>query len=202
MALDLSAFLAEIKNAADWPTAQRGMFQMMEQIERHVNNGFQQIGISTAEKVSAPDPPEKLDVTSDNGTVHAVITHNATIQKNINYFVEASANDPSFKQPHVFPLGPSRTMFKTLPTKDGNGDDINWHFRTYAQYHGSPASDPVNFGEKYNPTPVVVGGATQFTPIKSTGSGTAPANGQLAGQGLGTDFQRGPVGTNRGVQTP
>lgn len=201
MSLDLSQFLNEVKNASNWDQAQRGVFQMLSQIQEHVNNGFQQVGVSTMTKTAAPDPPENLTVTADEGTVHAVITHNAPITKTLHYFVEASANDPSFAQPHVFDLGASRSMFTALPTKDGNGDDINWHFRTYAQYHGSDASAKVNFGGKYNPTPVVVGGSAQFSPMPSTGSGTAPANGQLSGQGLGTDFQRPQKVVQRGVQT-
>jgi hypothetical protein len=201
MSLDLSQFLNEVRNATTFEQAQRGLYQMLNLIQDHVNNGFAQVGVTSAGKVDPPDPPEKLDVTADNGTVHAVITHNAPIQKNIRYYVEASANDPSFRQPHVFDLGSGRSLFAPLPTKDDNGTDINWHFRSYAQYQGSKSSEPINFGEKYNPTPIVVGGATQFTPMASTGSGTAPANGQLAGQGLGNDFQRSSVAVARGVKS-
>lgn len=174
---------------------------MLSQIQEHVNNGFQQVGVSTMQKTAAPDPPEALNVVADNGTVHATITHNAPITKTLHYFVEASKNDTSFQQPHVFDLGASRSLFTSLPTKDGDGNDINWSFRSYAQYHGSEASAKVNFGEKYNPTPVVVGGATQFSPLPSTGSGTASADGQGSGQGLGANFQRPVKIVQRGVKT-
>jgi hypothetical protein len=196
MSLDLSAFLTEVKNASSWEQAQRGMFQMLSQIEQHVNNGFEQLGVSTMQKVSPPDPPEKLDVKADNGTVQFVVTHNAPISKNQHYFVEADT-DPSFSRPHVTDLGASRTGFTTLPHMNDNGDIQPWHFRTYVQKHGSEASEKINFGEKFNPTPVAVGGATQFTPLGSTGSGTAAPDGQQGGLGLGRVFQRGPVGPKR-----
>src|SRR5262244_1882653 len=105
MSLDLSQFLNEVRNATTFEQAQRGIYQMLNQIQEHVNNGFAQAGITSAGKVDPPDAPENLTVTADEGTVHAVITHNAPIQKNIRYFIEASANDTSFQQPHVFDLG-------------------------------------------------------------------------------------------------
>lgn len=201
MSLDLSGFLAQIKNASNWQDVGRGMFQMLNQIQDHVNNGFAQLGVTTMATAAPPDPPENFSVVASNGTVHATITHNAPITRTLHYFVEASANDPSFAQPHVFDLGASRSLFTSLPSKDGNGDDINWMFRTYAQYHGSKASAPVNFGTKYNPTPVVVGGSAAFTPLASTGSGTAAANGQQSGSGLGPNYQRPQQTIQRGVQT-
>lgn len=201
MSLDLSAFLNQVKNSGNWQDMQRGLFQMLSQVQDHVNNGFAQLGVTTMSTAAPPDPPEQLSVVANNGTVHATITHNAPITKTLHYFVEASANDPAFQQPHVFDLGASRSLFTSLPTKDGSGDDINWMFRTYAQYHGSKPSASVNFGGKYNPTPVVVGGSAAFTPLASTGSGTAPANGQAAAQGLGNDYSRPQKIVQRGVQT-
>lgn len=200
MSVDLSQFLNEIKNASNWADAQRGVFQMFSQIQEHVNNGFQQVGVSTMTKTAAPDPPENLNIKADNGIAQFVITHNAPITKTDRYFVEADT-DPSFSRPHVFDSGASRTGFMTLPHMNDDGDVQQWHFRSYVQRNGSPASAKVNFGQQYSPTPVSVGGATQLTPIPSTGSGTAAANGMQGGQGLGTDYHRPQKLIQRGVQT-
>jgi hypothetical protein len=125
-----------------------------------------------------------------------VITHNSPLQKNIRYFVEADTN-AAFPQPHVFDLGSSRTLFAPLPNKDGSGNQLNWHFRSYAQYQGSDASEHSYFGTQFTPTPVAVGGTAQFTPLASTGSGTALANGTQGGQGLGKVLQRPAIGPKR-----
>lgn len=198
MALDLSMFLKALRSDADFAQCRRDLALALEQIQTHVNNGFDQVGISSNQKVSPPDPIENLDVQANNGTVQVNLTHNAPIRKNIRYFVEAST-DASFSKPHVFDLGSSRSLFTQLPAKDADTNDLNWHFRAYAQYQGSDASAKTNFGETFSPTPVSVGGSSQFTPTDSTGSGTAAPDGQQGGQGLGTVVQRMPLGTKRGV---
>jgi hypothetical protein len=196
VSLNLSQFLAQVKNASTWQDMGRGIYEMLSQMQDHVNNGFQQLGVSTFQKSAPPDPPDNLNVVANNGTVHAVITHNAPITKTLHYFIEADTS-PAFSQPHVFDLGASRTLFTSLPNKDGNGDIQTWNFRAYSQYHGSVASEKINYGSKFTPTAVTVGGTAQFTPIPSTGSGTASPLGTQGGQGLGTVFQRAPVGPKR-----
>lgn len=200
MSLDLSQFLSEVKNASDWQSAQRGVFQMLSQIEQHVNNGFSQVGVSTMTQTTPPDAPQNLDIKANNGTVQFVITHNSPVTRTDKYFVEADT-DPAFSQPHVLHAGPSRTGFATLPNTDDSSAPQPWHFRAFVQRNGSPASAKINFGPQYNPTPVTVGGTTQFTPIPSTGSGTAAANGQQGGQGLGNNYYRPQKIVQRGVQT-
>lgn len=185
--IDGSQFLKEIRSR----DPHLGL--LLEQLIDGVNGTSQHLGVDPKGKVAPPPAIEKLDVTANNGDIHAVITHNAPINKNIRYFVEADT-DPSFMQPHVFDLGSSRSLFTRLPDKNGNGDSLNWHFRTYAQYQGSNASEKTFFGTLVNPTAVAPGGSTQLTPLPSTGSGTAAPDGQQGGQGLGTDLRRLPVG--------
>lgn len=191
-------FLTQLRQAASWEQARDGLHILLSNLVDQIGNGFKQAGIETMGKVQPPDPIENLNVVANNGTVHAVLTHNAPITKHANYFVEAST-DESFSQPHVFHLGVSRTLFAPLPTKDGNGNDIPWRFRSYVQYPGSEPSGHTYFGPQHTPTIVTVGGTAQFTPLPSTGSGTAAANGQQGGQGFGIVLQRTPVGPKRSV---
>jgi hypothetical protein len=139
-----------------------------------------------------PTPPnlEGLSVKASGGLVHISITHNAPIQKGITYFTEADTN-PAFPQPHVIDHGSSRSHFVNLPAKNDSGAGQSWYFRSYAQYPGSKATSPINFGGT-TPTAVSVGGNTSLTPLSSTGSGTASANGQQGGQGLGTFLLSAP----------
>lgn len=194
--MDATQWLQEVRQATDWTTAQRGLFQLLEHIVTHSNQGFSQLGIDTAGKTSPPNPLEKLSVTANNGTVQAVLTHNAPVEKHTSYFLEAST-DAAFSQPHVIALGASRSAFVPLPTTDANNSTIHWHFRAYAQRLGSDASAKTYFGDAVNPTPVTVGGNVKFTPLASTGSGTAAPNGQQAGTGLGPVQNRPEVGPKR-----
>ncbi len=199
--IDVSRFLNELRSSTSWDQARRGLHLLLTDLTDQISNGFKQLGVQPTGKVQPPAPIQNLNVVASNGTVHAVITHNSPVQKNIKYFVEASANDPAFGQPHVFDLGASRSLFTSLPGKDTSGTPINYFFRSYAQYHGSDPAPHTNFGGKFTPTPVVVGGTAQFTPLASTGSGTALANGTQAGQGLGTVLERPATGPKRQLTT-
>lgn len=187
MAIDGSQFLKEFRSR------EPHLALLLEQMIDGINGTAKHIGVDPNGRVQAPAPLEKLEVNAANGDVHAVLTHNAEIGKNIRYFVEADT-DPSFAQPHVFDLGSGRSLFTRLPAKDSDGNDLNWHFRAYPQYQGSDPAPPVNFGERLNPTPVAVGGTTQLTPMPSKGSGTALANGTQGGKGLGVVLTRAPIG--------
>jgi hypothetical protein len=190
MALDSSQFLQEIR-ARD---PHLGL--LLENIIGGMNTLGQQISVTPNGKVSPPNPIENLNVVANNGTVHAVLTHNAPVNKQVNYFVEADTST-AFAQPHVFHLGASRSLFTSLPTKDSNGVNLPWVFRAYAQYPGSDPSAHTYFGTQNKPTIVTVGGSAQFTPLASTGSGTALANGTKGGEGLGVVLQRPAIGPKR-----
>jgi hypothetical protein len=169
---------------------------LLQNIIDGVNSTATQLNIDPNGKVSPPPSLEALNVVANNGTVHATLTHNAPINKNIRYFVEADT-DPSFSKPHVFDLGTSRSLFTSLPNKNGDGDVKPWHFRSYAQYSGSDATEKTYFGDAITPTAVTVGGTAQFTPMPSTGSGTAAPDGQQPGTGLGPVQIRAEVGPKR-----
>jgi hypothetical protein len=158
-----------------------------------IADGVNNLAINSANNPSgfATPPPrlEGINVKAASGLVHIVLTHNAPIQKGIQYLTEADTN-PAFPQPHVIDHGASRSAFVTLPAKNDGGDAQSWYFRSYAQYPGSKPTTPIVLGGSTTPTPVSVGGSTQLTPLASTGSGTASNNGQQGGQGLGVNLFR------------
>ena len=130
--IDATQFLNEIRERD--PKS----FLVFQNLIDGVNGIAKQLGVDPTGKVSPPPPPEALNVTANNGTVQAVITHNAPMSKQIQYHVEMDTN-PSFPQPHVVHLVDSRSLFTSLPHKDGGGNNQSWFFRAYAQY---PGSDP------------------------------------------------------------
>jgi hypothetical protein len=204
MALDTNRFLNSLRSAVSWEEARRGVHLLLSDLTDQISNGFKQAGIQPTGKVQPPAPIESMNVVANNGTVHVVLTHNAPVSKGIRYFVAASANDPSFGQPgttHIFDLGASRSLFTSLPGKDGSGTNINWYFKSFPQVPGSDPAEHTNFGTKYVPTPVVVGGSAQFTPLPSTGSGTAKPDGSQSSAGLGTVLQRPAPGPKRQLTT-
>lgn len=145
-----------------------------------------------------PQPPtiQKLNVKASGGTVHATITDNNPIQKNLHYFVEYDTS-PAFAQPHVVHLGASRSMSPiSLPALDDNGQPQPFYFRAYSQYPGSHPGEVQHFGGS-QPTAVNSGGSLQMTLLPSTGSGTAQATGQQGGSGFGKVLFRPAVGPKR-----
>jgi hypothetical protein len=183
MSIDQTQFLNRIREIDP------DSFLVFQNLIDGINGVAKQLGVDPTGKVSPPAAPEALNVTANNGTVQAVITHNAPVGKQSQYFIEADTN-PAFPQPHVFHLGASRTLFTSLPNKDGGGNNQAWHFRAYVQDNGSDASTPTYFGSQVVPTAVTVGGNAAFTPIPSTGSGTAAPNGQQGAYGLGRVLTR------------
>jgi hypothetical protein len=173
---------------------------LLQNIIDGVNSTATQLGVNPNGKVSAPPAPEKLSVTANNGTVQASITHNAPINKQIQYHLEVDTN-PSFATAHVIHLVDSRSWFGSLPGRMAGANNSTvaqpWYFRAYAQYNGSDPSEKVYLGDSLNPTPVTVGGNGTFVPLASTGSGTAAPNGQQPGTGLGPVQIRAAVGPKR-----
>jgi hypothetical protein len=177
------------------PVFGRFMVQALLKLQDGMNNGFQNIAINPTGKIPPPAPLQAVNVKASGGLVHVTLVDNSQMQKGKQYFVEYDT-DPNFSQPHVEDLGASRGRILNIPGMTDEGTPQNFYFRGYSQYHGSKAGEKVNFGSKYNPTPVQSGGDQTLTPLPSTGSGTALANGQQGGQGLGDVFFR-PATLNR-----
>src|ERR1700690_685356 len=179
---------------------------LFSRIIRSVNQVAKNIAIAPVGKLSPPDPINAIQVKGvqtgnkivcPGETLHFTITHNAPIQKGIQYFSEWDTS-PNFSQPHVIDHGASRTHTMTLPTFQDDGTTPNvYYLRSYAQYHGSDPSKRMVLGGLTNATQIVMSGvagvnATSMTPLPSTGSGTAAPNGQQGGKGLGVVIKRPP----------
>jgi hypothetical protein len=153
------------------------------------------IGADPSQTVPAPPQIQKLNVKANSGLVHATIEDHNPISKGLHYFVEYQqipVGDPLvFSQPHVEHLGVSRSMRPlALPSFDDNGSPVQYIFHAYSQYPGGHPGLPLHFGGD-TPTPVSPGGSTRLTLLPSTGSGTAPTDGQRAGSGFGKVLFRG-----------
>jgi hypothetical protein len=166
-----------------------------------MQDAVNQLGVTTGAaavgKTAAPSPVNGVDVKADGGSVHVTINDNNPIQKGINYFLEHSTS-PTFVGAHVVHLNASRGTILTLPGMTDEGADQTHFIRAYSQYPGSDPSPPVNFGGT-TPTGVLPGGNVMMTLLPSTGSGTAVANGQQQGYGLGKVLFRPGTTTSKRV---
>jgi hypothetical protein len=195
--LDRSQFLKQIKNT--WPNLGTLLEVMFENLDVMANH----LGMDTKGKVAAPPALAGLNVASGSDHVHVTITDTSQVKKNIQYFVEWSANDPTFANPHVEHLGASRGRVLALPAKDGGGNTISYYFRAYNQYLGSdPQTKRAYLGTAGSPTAVTLTGASRLTLLSATGSGTAAADGSQGGYGLGFSLQRPPAGPKRPATPP
>lgn len=111
-----------------------------------------------------------------NGVVDFAITDGGTIQRAIDYIVEASSNS-AFSGSRVVHFSPSRNP-APFPLPMGN-----WWFKAYSQYrHGGPPSVPIVVG------PVGVSGQITSGLLGTQGCGVAlPGS---TGQGAGTTISR------------
>ena len=171
-----------------------GFGNYLAQALRRLRDGVNNLGVNLAadptQTLPAPPPIQALTVKSNgNGLVHAVINDQNALRRGVHYFLEYS-NEPAFLQPHQIHLGASRSTTPfNLPAMDDNGNPQKWYFRAYSMYPGSAPGQKVKFGGN-TATAVDPGGTQQMTLLPSTGSGTAPANGQAAGQGFGSVLHR------------
>ena len=182
MAVDISKELNFLKNI---PGVGNYLVDALDRITKGVNLLGTNVGVDPT-GVSPPPPTiQSLSVkTNGTGLVHAVISDNNAIAKNLHYFVEYDTN-PAFTQPHVAHLGASRSMAPiVLPANDDNGNQQSFYFRAYSQYQGSKPGPVVHFGGT-TPKAVNPGGTQNLTLLASTGSGTAQATGEEGGSGFG-----------------
>lgn len=192
--LDGGEFLADMLNK----DVRHGM--LLTKIIAAVNQLGKATGTAPVGQVSAPPSIDGHQVAVGGELLHVNLVHNSPINRGINYFTEISTN-PQFTNIVVsHDHGTSRTSAPfNLPTKDSDGNTQKYYLRSNCQYPGGPASSPVVYGGTGNPTPITMGGSTALTLLPSSGTGTAPANGQSAGQGFGKQFTRPSVGPKRSV---
>lgn len=190
---ELAAIIQSQSGAATGPR----LGSLFKRIILSVNQTARNAGVSPTGQLAAPPPPDSVNVVAAGGFAHVQITHNAQVNKGINYFTEVDTN-PNFTQPHVIDHGASRSSHPfPLPAFDSNGNAQSWHFRSYAQYPGSLPSAATTFGGSNGATPVSVGGTVNLTMLPSTGSGTASPTGGQGGHGFGIVATRPAPGPKR-----
>src|SRR5437899_9575383 len=102
-------FLKEVQNANPHLGVLLGrIIEGIEGLSNHLQ--INPKGLSTP-----PNAHQALNVAAGTDHVHVTITDNSEIRKNAQYFVEWSANDPAFANPHVEHLGASRGRVLALP---------------------------------------------------------------------------------------
>lgn len=169
--------LTEITNI--WPR----LGILLSKHEGAINTVAQHAAVSTNGELSPPSRPGQVNVKVSGEIAHVTIDDPQELQRGGQYHVELST-DPQFSAPHVEHLGSSRGRFITLPTNADDGTPHQWHARAYCQYQGSQPSSYTYYGGD-SPASFQMQGATNMTPLPSTGSGTASNNGQQGGSGLG-----------------
>jgi hypothetical protein len=185
--------LSEIENV--WPKL--GVF-LRQTVLPGITAVAQNAAVAADGEIAAPGAPASVNVKVSGEIAHVTISDAQPLQRGAQYHVELSANDASFAQPHVEHLGSSRGRFVTLPTNDDAGAPIQWRARAYAQYQGSQPGAATYFGGSA-PTAFTMAGATNLTPLPSTGSGTASNSGQQGGWGLGKVLFRPAPAAKRAV---
>lgn len=182
--LDLAEFLAEIRTMSQSPWQR--MSVMITKIQDAINQIGTTAGIDPTGHLAQPAPPQAINIKAGTDHIHVTLSDNSQRSRALNYFVEWSANDPSFGNSQVEDLGASRGRMLALPAKDGSGTPINYYLRGYSSYLGSTgASEKIVYGGKFAPSAVQLTGASQLTPLPSTGAGTSATNGSQGGQGFG-----------------
>lgn len=190
--IDSSQFLKKIKN--DNPI----LGNYLESMFDSVNVALNHIGIDIRGNVQPPSPIAGLNVASGSDHVHVTINDNSTLNKNVQYLVEWSADDPTFAQPHVEDLGSSRGKVLALAAKNLSAVTHQYYFRAYSQYPGSnPQTKKAYWGTLGSPTAVTLTGSSQLNYLPSQGSGTGRADGTQGGAGLGLVQQRQQPGPKR-----
>ena len=195
MPVDLDKEITILSKLPDWG---QYLGNAILRLQQGVNALGKNVAVDPTGTQPAPPTVQQLTVkTNGTGLVHAVISDNNPIQKNLHYFVEYDTS-PSFSQPHVVHLGASRSMNPiNLPAKDDDGNAQKFYFRAYSQYIGSHPGEVVNHGGDA-PTAVDPGGTQQMSLVPSTGSGTAQSSGEQGGSGFGKVLERPALRPKRG----
>lgn len=182
---------------------------ILQRIITSVNTIGANTAVSPTGKLPAPAPIDSIDVqgTKDDDTntitvpsehLHWTMTHNAEVQKGIQYISEIDT-DPNFPQPHIVDHGCSRSGFVSLPANNGDTPNV-YYLRSYPQYHGSDPAPRTTLGGRDGATRIVLTAAgAGHGLLSSKGSGTASPTGQQGGKGLGTVLKRPAPGPKRNL---
>jgi hypothetical protein len=193
MSLPGNDLLVGAQNAQDLPTLANKLTQYLRRyLVPSVQNTASNAAVDPNGNMPAPAQPESISVTTAGELAQVVVTHNAPIQKGIQYITTIATN-PSFTggaiiHDHGSSRSPAPINLPTMAPPVAPSTDPTPHqyfFATVAQYPGSPPSKPTFFGG-VSPTPVTMSGSTVMALQPGTGSGTT-TNGNQALQGLGNN---------------
>lgn len=135
--------------------------------------------VDTSTQISAPAPPEAVQVTTSGEMMQVVVNHQSPITKGVHYIYSVSTN-PQFigAQVEVKPATRAPLHF-TLPTKTADGLATHQYYvAVQTQYPGSQPSAPTYHGGQA-PSPVTMNGATTMDISPGTGTGTATNGAQI-----------------------
>lgn len=185
--IDFGDFITEVRKAGQQIPVFNRLALLLQGHEDAINQLGSATGTSPNDHIGQSDAPSAINVAAGSDHVHVTLSDTSQHSRALNYFVEWTANDPSFLAPNMEHLGVSRGRVLALPAKDGSGATISYYFRGYSHYLGAQqASKHAYWGSAAAPTAVQLTGSSRLTLMTSTGGGTAPTNGQRAGQGFGT----------------
>src|SRR5208282_530383 len=94
--------------------------------------------VSTHGQISAPAPPESIDVHTSGELMQVVVNHTSPVQKGVRHIIHVATN-PEFTDALIHDAGASRCPpHFNLPTKDAGGATHNYYVAAQVQYPGSP----------------------------------------------------------------
>jgi hypothetical protein len=178
---------------------------LLKRIIQGINDLAKNVSASAVGKIDPPPPVNSINVqgaqsgntiTCPSEILHLTLTHNGELNKGVQYIHEIST-EPNFLAPHQIDAGCARSLFVHLPSKDNLGNPQVYYHRVLPQYHGSDPQKPTVLGGLAAPTKIVMTGTSATSLLSSTGSGTAAANGQQGGHGLGVVLTRPAPGPKR-----
>jgi len=144
--------------------------------------------VDTSTQISAPAPPEAVQVSVAGEMMQVVVNHQSPITKGVHYIYSVATN-PQFigAQVEVKPATRAPIHF-VLPTNQVQVDPLHdpivphqYYVSVQAQYQGSQPSAPTYHGG-ITPSPITMGGGTggtQMNIIPGTGTGTATNGAQI-----------------------
>lgn len=151
--------------------------EALDDIASKIHAGLQQVNATPDGQTPTPPAISGINVLGADGIFDVQLQDNNNVARGIRYFLEYSLT-PNFQQPTVIDMGTTRNW-------RGHLGNQTFYWRGFSQYPTSKPSPPLHFGGILNPTPVTGGGNAGPAPQPSTGSGTAPGNGLLGGEGFG-----------------
>lgn len=148
------------------------LYEALHGAQQAINAMASQGNLNPTGQVEAPPAIQGVTATGANGVLHVSIQHAAAdVKRGVRYYYE-HADNPSFINSQIRPMGDSRAASEFVGSQAR-------YVRAYAAYPGSEAGPKAYHGGAATPQPVEGGGSIGPAPyLPSQGSGTgAPGQG-------------------------